>query len=106
MPPTGNDLNKNPNVDIKMAASPNSFPGNTVNVCLDEREKQPLTTEEETKVPMEDKDGDDGDNDLGVGERQSWTSKREYILSVMGYIVGIGNIWRFPYMCNRNGGGE
>ncbi|XP_076470937.1 sodium- and chloride-dependent glycine transporter 2-like isoform X2 [Babylonia areolata] len=38
-------------------------------------------------------------------ERQSWSNKREYILTLMGYIVGIGNIWRFPYMCNRNGGG-
>ncbi|XP_076469830.1 sodium- and chloride-dependent GABA transporter 1-like [Babylonia areolata] len=46
----------------------------------------------------------DGRGD-GHEERGSWSNKREYILTMMGYIVGIGNIWRFPYMCNRNGGG-
>ena len=39
-------------------------------------------------------------------KRHQWSSKREYILSAVGYCVGVGNMWRFPYMCNRNGGGE
>ncbi|XP_076436339.1 sodium- and chloride-dependent GABA transporter 1-like [Babylonia areolata] len=38
-------------------------------------------------------------------ERMQWSSKREYILSAIGYCVGIGNLFRFPYLCNRNGGG-
>lgn len=39
-------------------------------------------------------------------KRDVWTNKREYILSQIGYAVGLGSFWRFPYLCNRNGGGE
>ncbi|XP_048257297.1 sodium- and chloride-dependent glycine transporter 2-like [Haliotis rufescens] len=40
-----------------------------------------------------------------VATREEWTKKREYILSLLGYTVGLGSLWRFPYLCNRNGGG-
>ncbi|KAJ8311867.1 hypothetical protein KUTeg_010581 [Tegillarca granosa] len=37
--------------------------------------------------------------------RETWARKTEYLLSMIGYCVGLGNIWRFPYICLRNGGG-
>lgn len=39
-------------------------------------------------------------------ERDSWGAKTEYMLALIGYAVGIGNLWRFPYLCHRYGGGE
>uniref|UniRef100_A0A3Q3VU60 Transporter n=1 Tax=Mola mola TaxID=94237 RepID=A0A3Q3VU60_MOLML len=37
--------------------------------------------------------------------REQWRRKREYILASVGNVVGLGNVWRFPYLCFRNGGG-
>ena len=39
-------------------------------------------------------------------ERQQWGTKIEYLLAMIGYCVGLGNVWRFPYICIRNGGGK
>ncbi|XP_019728829.1 sodium- and chloride-dependent GABA transporter 2-like isoform X2 [Hippocampus comes] len=38
-------------------------------------------------------------------ERGYWSTKAEFILTVMGAIIGPGNVWRFPYLCYKNGGG-
>lgn len=38
--------------------------------------------------------------------RAGWNSKLEYFLAQVGFSVGLGNVWRFPYLCHQNGGGE
>lgn len=33
--------------------------------------------------------------------RAAWSGKMQFFLSIIGYSVGLGNIWRFPYLCQQ-----
>ncbi|XP_015673682.1 sodium-dependent neutral amino acid transporter B(0)AT2 [Protobothrops mucrosquamatus] len=53
----------------------------------------------------EDKDVDVEEGSDVEDERPAWNSKLQYILAQVGFSVGLGNVWRFPYLCQKNGGG-
>ncbi|KAG1944503.1 solute carrier family 6 member 16b isoform X2 [Pimephales promelas] len=68
-------------------------------------------TSEKPPLP---EDGRRDEADLGSGveqqvtlemARDGWDSKVEYFLAQVGFSVGLGNVWRFPYLCHQNGGG-
>lgn len=68
---------------------------------MDEEEKQVCSSTEKFTIETKTVSAECDEK-----EREQWDKKIEYMLSMLGYIVGLGNFWRFPYLCMRNGGGE
>jgi len=65
----------------------------------------PVETEEQFS-PLNDEADGTGANKKPLKKRQAWDSKWQYIFMVVSYAVGLGNVWRFPYLVQQNGGGK
>uniref|UniRef100_A0A3P9C8J0 Solute carrier family 6 member 18 n=1 Tax=Maylandia zebra TaxID=106582 RepID=A0A3P9C8J0_9CICH len=62
-------------------------------------------TKKEKKSQMFDMEAE-SDEQKEITQRPKWDNKIQYLLTCIGFAVGLGNVWRVPYLCQSYGGGK
>lgn len=71
----------------------------------DENPNQSLVEDISSTAVLTPLDDDLVGNIQDVPNRGNWSGRFDFLMSLLGYSVGLGNVWRFPYLAYSNGGG-
>lgn len=78
----------------------------TININNDDRSNSSSGSNNNKNNNNKRSDPLDHNNKSVLKERDNWDKNIEFLLAVIGFAVDLGNVWRFPYICYKNGGGK
>jgi hypothetical protein len=89
-----------PKVDNQIKQFLKKFSNNKIEATINEvdnniNKKSKKILKEETIIKI---------NNNNTKQRETWSSRYEFISSSLGYSMGLISLWRFPYICYKNGG--
>ncbi len=59
----------------------------------------------DTSIPTKQEISKEKEESYACKPRQKWSNSMEFLMSAIAYAVGLGAVWRYPYLCYENGGG-
>lgn len=71
--------------------------------------KQPPRTLSSSSHPSDNAESNERDRTKSLNQMiktHAWSSEFDLYINCIGYSVGLGNLWRFPYRAFKNGGGK